>query len=83
MSKEKAVTEAQDNALMNRNLEKLRQVGVANRLSIDDDNPPPSEPYFGEVRITDPTTGGEKGKKQARFSLIPGIFLWGVGRALW
>lgn len=31
-----------------------------------------------EVRITDPTTGGQKGKKIARFSLIPAEFLWNL-----
>lgn len=29
-----------------------------------------------EVRVVDPTTGGEKGAKLARFSLIPTEFLW-------
>lgn len=29
-----------------------------------------------EVRVVDPTTGGEKGSKLARFSLIPREFLW-------
>ena len=29
-----------------------------------------------EVRVTDPTTGGQKGSKLARFSLIPREFLW-------
>ena len=29
-----------------------------------------------EIRITDPNTGGEKGSKLARFSLIPTEFLW-------
>jgi len=29
-----------------------------------------------EVRITDPITGGQKGSKLARFSLIPAKFLW-------
>lgn len=31
-----------------------------------------------EVRIVDPTTGGEKGQKLARFSLIPYEFLWAL-----
>jgi hypothetical protein len=31
-----------------------------------------------EVRITDPTTGGQKGSKLARFSLIPRDFLWAL-----
>lgn len=31
-----------------------------------------------EVRITDPTTGGQKGSKLARFSLIPAEFLWAL-----
>ena len=30
----------------------------------------------GEVRITDPNTGGEKGTKPARFGLIPSEALW-------
>lgn|SRR3990167_7017371 len=29
-----------------------------------------------EIRVVDPTTGGEKGSKIARFSLIPPEFLW-------
>lgn len=32
----------------------------------------------GEVRIVDPVTGGEKGSKLQRFSLIPYIFLWAL-----
>ena len=32
----------------------------------------------GEVRITDPETGGEKGQKQARFDLIPADALWAI-----
>ena len=32
----------------------------------------------GEVRVTDPATGGEKGTKTARFSLIPPEFLWAL-----
>ena len=31
-----------------------------------------------EVRVVDPTTGGEKCSKQARFSLIPPEFLWAL-----
>lgn len=31
-----------------------------------------------EVRVTDPITGGQKGKKIARFSLIPSEFLWAL-----
>lgn len=31
-----------------------------------------------ETRITDPSTGGEKGQKLARFSLIPSEFLWAL-----
>lgn len=31
-----------------------------------------------ETRITDPTTGGQKGSKLARFSLIPPDFLWAL-----
>jgi hypothetical protein len=30
----------------------------------------------GEVRVTDPTTGGQKGQKLQRFDLIPGEPLW-------
>jgi dATP/dGTP diphosphohydrolase, N-terminal/Domain of unknown function (DUF4406) len=30
----------------------------------------------GEIRITDPDTGGQKGQKQARFDLIPATPLW-------
>jgi Domain of unknown function (DUF5664) len=29
-----------------------------------------------EIRIVDPTTGGEKGSKLARFDLIPSAALW-------
>ena len=29
-----------------------------------------------EIRVTDPSTGGQKGSKLARFSLIPREFLW-------
>lgn len=32
----------------------------------------------GETRITDPITGGEKGQKLARFSLIPSDVLWAL-----
>lgn len=32
----------------------------------------------GEVRVVDPKTGGEKGSKLARFSLIPPEFLWAL-----
>lgn len=31
-----------------------------------------------EIRVTDPTTGGQKGTKLARFSLIPPDFLWAL-----
>lgn len=31
-----------------------------------------------EIRITDPTTGGQKGRKLQRFSLIPRDFLWAL-----
>jgi hypothetical protein len=31
-----------------------------------------------EVRVTDPITGGEKGQKPQRFSLIPIQFLWAL-----
>ena len=31
-----------------------------------------------EVRTTDPLTGGQKGSKLARFSLIPQEFLWAL-----
>lgn len=31
-----------------------------------------------ETRITDPTTGGQKGQKLAQFSLIPSKFLWAL-----
>lgn len=31
-----------------------------------------------ETRVKDPTTGGEKGTKLARFSLIPSEFLWAL-----
>lgn len=31
-----------------------------------------------EIRVTDPTTGGQKGSKLARFSLIPSEFLWAL-----
>lgn len=33
---------------------------------------------LGEVRVIDPTTGGEKGQKPQRFSLIPVEFLWAL-----
>lgn len=32
----------------------------------------------GEVRVTDPVSGGQKGSKLARFSLIPAEFLWAL-----
>lgn len=35
-------------------------------------------PSVGEVRVVDPVTGGEKGSKLQRFSLIPYIFLWAL-----
>lgn len=31
-----------------------------------------------EVRVVDPSTGAQKGKKIARFSLIPSEFLWAL-----
>jgi hypothetical protein len=31
-----------------------------------------------ETRVVDPTTGGEKGSKLARFSLIPPEFVWAL-----
>ena len=31
-----------------------------------------------EVRVTDPETGGQKGKKLAQFYLIPAEFLWAL-----
>lgn len=31
---------------------------------------------MNEVRVVDPVSGGEKGAKEARFSLIPREFLW-------
>lgn len=33
---------------------------------------------MGEVRVKDPKTGGEKGMKLARFSLIPREFWWAL-----
>lgn len=33
---------------------------------------------YGEVRTTDPQTGGQKGAKLARFSLIPPEFTWAL-----
>lgn len=38
----------------------------------------PRATVMGEVRITDPTTGGQKGQKLQRFSLIPADFLWAL-----
>ena len=35
----------------------------------------------GEVRVIDPTTGGAKGQKMARFDLIPANPLWDVAEA--
>lgn len=32
----------------------------------------------GEIRVTDPLTGGQKGSKLARFSLIPADWLWAL-----
>jgi Domain of unknown function (DUF5664) len=37
-----------------------------------------SETNTGEVRVTDPKTGAQKGSKLARFSLIPSDFLWAL-----
>lgn len=31
-----------------------------------------------EIRVTDPMTGGQKGQKLQRFSLIPAKFLWAL-----
>lgn len=31
-----------------------------------------------EIRVTDPKTGGQKGQKLQRFSLIPREFLWAL-----
>lgn len=36
--------------------------------------------YSDEVRITDPNTGGQKGSKVQRFSLIPADFLWALAK---
>ena len=36
------------------------------------------ESQQGEVRIVDPTTGGQKGSKLARFSLLPPEFIWAL-----
>lgn len=33
---------------------------------------------IAEVRVTDPTTGGQKGTKLQRFSLIPADWLWAL-----
>ena len=33
---------------------------------------------IGEIRVVDPKSGGEKGSKLARFSLIPGEFVWAL-----
>lgn len=33
---------------------------------------------FGETRITDPTTGGQKGAKLARFDLVPPDAMWAL-----
>lgn len=35
-------------------------------------------PGTGEVRVVDPNTGGEKGSKLARFSLVPPEFVWAL-----
>ena len=35
-------------------------------------------PTQEEIRVTDPTTGGQKGSKLARFALIPSEFLWAL-----
>lgn len=37
---------------------------------------PALTPIDGDVRVTDPTTGGQKGQKLARFELIPDEALW-------
>ena len=38
----------------------------------------PRQPSTEEVRIVDPQSGGEKGMKKARFSLIPFDWLWAL-----
>ena len=35
-------------------------------------------PGTGEVRVIDPNSGGEKGSKLARFSLLPPEFVWAL-----
>lgn len=39
---------------------------------------PGTQVRYAETRVVDPTTGGEKGSKLARFSLIPADFLWAL-----
>ncbi len=61
-----------------------RQIdGLFGRYDKDRDNPIVEKPFTwgykaGEVRVTDPTTGGQKGSKLARFSLIPPDWLWAL-----
>ena len=46
----------------------------------DDSNPQEASSSYqpAETRVTDPTTGGQKGSKLARFALIPADFLWSL-----
>lgn len=37
-----------------------------------------ADPSKEEIRTVDPVTGGEKGSKLARFSLVPPEFLWAL-----
>jgi len=43
-----------------------------------DDKLEAADRYLNEVRITDPTTGAQKGSKMARFDLIPPEALWAL-----
>jgi hypothetical protein len=47
-------------------------------LLFENHNEDGSCPKGGEVRVTDPATGGQKGQKPQRFSLIPREFLWAL-----
>ena len=55
-----------------------RYANPVNAAKAEDDEAHGLISASGEVRVTDPTTGGQKGKKPARFDLLPQGPLWEV-----
>lgn len=69
----------QPHAALHEALDQLtKQIQKENTLSQNEANAADAKKTLGETRVTDPTTGGQKGQKDARFDLIPPEAEWGI-----